>query len=92
MHTGVPSDDAKAMVFDPKHGGRVVAEMIVSPTEQTYITVKYWGGIGVANGSAIHGVRDTEHWSHRLPIIAYSLACRIPLVQSQSPCYTITRT
>lgn len=41
---GVPDDETLALILDPKHGGRVTAELIVSPSEQTYITVKFWGG------------------------------------------------
>jgi hypothetical protein len=46
-----------ALALDRAAGGRVLFDMQVSPSEQNHLSVKYWGGVAMVNGTASPGPR-----------------------------------
>lgn len=73
-----PVDCRDALALDRQHGGRVLFDMSVSPTEPTHLTVKFWGGLSVVNGSNFTAQSNTwlldatkgwaQHgWAHAWP-------------------------
>jgi hypothetical protein len=75
---GVPKSDI-GLAFDLVSGGSITFVMTVDPAAQTHITVKFWGGVDVVNGSRVETQQNTwlldpaknfttQHgWSHEWP-------------------------
>ena len=52
LHPHATPDCQSALALNRTAGGRVLFDMQVSPTEQTHLSVKYWGSIAMVNGTA----------------------------------------
>jgi hypothetical protein len=60
LHPHATPDCQSALALNRTAGGRVLFDMQVSPTEQTHLSVKYWGSIAMVNGTAF--VEQANTW------------------------------
>ena len=55
-----PADNNVALLLDRVNGGSVLFDMVVRPSNQNYITVKFWGDTPLINGTAF--VKQQNTW------------------------------
>ena len=78
LHLDATEDCQRALALNREYGGRVLFDMKVSPSEQTHLSVKFWGSISTVNGSDFVAqsntwLLDPTHawaqygWAHQWP-------------------------
>lgn len=54
-----PHGGDAGLIFDPLRGGSIRFTMAVDPVEQTHLTVRFWGGATLINGSVLTAQQNT---------------------------------